>query len=157
MQRQDSQIYRNRTFLKVEVVEIQEGDCNTEDLEIEALMRSTVSQFKEYIKLNKRTSPEVMITVDTINEPGKLADIIASHMSMKIEQKQEILEITNGKSRLMRLYEILTQEIEILEIERRISQRVKKQMEKNQKEYYLREQLKAIQEELGDKTKKRKK
>lgn len=141
-------------FLKVEVVEIQEGDCNTEDLEIEALMRSTVSQFKEYIKLNKRTSPEVMITVDTINEPGKLADIIASHMSMKIEQKQEILEITNGKSRLMRLYEILTQEIEILEIERRISQRVKKQMEKNQKEYYLREQLKAIQKELGDKNEK---
>ena len=141
-------------FLKVEVVEIQEGDCNTEDLEIEALMRSTVSQFKEYIKLNKRTSQEVMITVDTINEPGKLADIIASHMSMKIEQKQEILEITNGKSRLMRLYEILTQEIEILEIERRISQRVKKQMEKNQKEYYLREQLKAIQKELGDKNEK---
>lgn len=141
-------------FLKVEVVEIQEGDCKAENLEIEALMRSTLNQFKEYIKLSKKTSPEVMITVNSISEPGKLADIIASHMSMKVEQKQEILEIIDAKLRLLKLYEILTQEIDILEIERRINHRVRKQMEKNQKEYYLREQLKAIQKELGDKNEK---
>ena len=143
-------------FLKVEIVEIDEGEYNKEDLETEAMIRSTISHFKEYIKLSKKVSPGVMVSLNSITELGKLADIVASHMSIKLEQKQEILEITESKERLMKLHGILIQEIEILKIERKISRHVKKQMEKNQKEYYLREQLKAIQKELGDKSEKEK-
>lgn len=119
--------------------------------ELQALMRSTCFQFEQYIKNSKRIQPDVLASVSSIEEPGRLADVIASHLNLKVEDKQSLLEaITPGK-RLEKLYAILVNELEIIEMERKIHQRVRKQMEKTQKEYYLREQIKAIQKELGEK------
>ncbi|TCO69341.1 endopeptidase La [Marinisporobacter balticus] len=120
------------------------------DKELEALMRTTINGFEDYISFSERISPEVFINVTTIEEPGRLADVMASHMILKIEQKQEILEAFDPKKRLEVLYKILLREIEVLEIEKDINVRVKKQINKVQKEYYLKEQLKAIEEELGE-------
>ncbi|MEW9122135.1 MAG: endopeptidase La [Thermotaleaceae bacterium] len=120
------------------------------DKELEAFMRTVMEAFENYIGVSNRISPEVLISVSSIEEPGRLADVIASHMVLKIEQKQEILEAFHPKDRLEVLYGILLREIEILEIEKEINTRVKKQINKMQKEYYLKEQLKAIQEELGE-------
>lgn len=133
-------------------VEIQEYDEETEkNSEIEALMRSTVFQFEQYVKLSKKISPETAVSVVTLDDPGRLADVIASHLTLKIQDKQSLLEAIEIKQRLEKLYVILSKELEILELERKINVRVRKQMEKTQKEYYLREQLKAIQKELGEK------
>lgn len=120
-------------------------------IEEQALMRNVLSQFEQYIQLSKRISQETFAAVSDIIEPGRLADIIASHLPLKIVQKQEILETIPVKDRLMKVLEILNNEKEVLGLERKIGQRVKKSMEKTQKEYYLREQMKAIQKELGDK------
>ncbi len=119
--------------------------------EIEALMRSVLNQFEQYIKINRKVPPETLSTVTDIKEPGRFADVIASHLSMKIEQKQELLEAIDVHERLEKLNRILSSEIEIQEIEQKINLRVRKQMEQTQKEYYLREQMKAIQSELGEK------
>ncbi|NLY90074.1 MAG: endopeptidase La [Firmicutes bacterium] len=119
--------------------------------ELQALMRTTCFQFEQYIKNSKRIQPDVLASVSRIEEPGRLADVIASHLNLKVEDKQALLEaITPGK-RLEKLYAILVNELEIIEMERKIHLRVRKQMEKTQKEYYLREQMKAIQKELGEK------
>ena len=120
-------------------------------LETEALMRSVVKQFEQYISLSKKITPETLTTVKDIEEPGRLADVIASYLSLKIKDKQAILEIINVRQRLEKILAILNNEKEVLELERKIGQRVKKSMEKTQKEYYLREQMKAIQKELGEK------
>ncbi|MGE5557172.1 MAG: endopeptidase La [Bacillota bacterium] len=119
--------------------------------EVEALTRSTLYQFEQFIKLSKKIPPEVLVTVSNIEQPGRLADVIASHLTLKVEEKQEILAAYTPKVRLERLCSILIKEMEILEMERKIHLRVRKQMEKTQKEYYLREQMKAIQKELGEK------
>jgi len=119
--------------------------------EVEALMRSVLTHFEQYIKLSKKISPETFTSVSDIDEPGRLADVIASHLPLKMKDKQEILETTVIQERLDILLGILHNEREVLELERKIGARVKKQMEKTQKEYYLREQMKAIQKELGDK------
>lgn len=121
------------------------------DSEVEALMRSVLSQFEHYINLSKKVTPETLAAVSDIDEPGRLADVITSHLSLKIKDKQEILETVDARARLEKLLDILGNEREVLELERKISMRVKKQMEKTQKEYYLREQMKAIQKELGEK------
>ncbi|WP_064200728.1 endopeptidase La [Brevibacillus brevis] len=126
-------------------------DEKTEQNEVEALMRSLLGHFEQYIKLSKKVSPEALTSVQDIEEPGRLADVIASHLPLKMKDKQEILETTNIKERLEILLTILNNEREVLELERKIGNRVKKQMERTQKEYYLREQMKAIQKELGDK------
>lgn len=126
-------------------------DEKTEKNEVEALMRSLLGHFEQYIKLSKKVSPEALTSVQDIEEPGRLADVIASHLPLKMKDKQEILETTNIKERLEILLTILNNEREVLELERKIGNRVKKQMERTQKEYYLREQMKAIQKELGDK------
>ncbi|WP_409178076.1 endopeptidase La [Brevibacillus fortis] len=126
-------------------------DEKTEQNEVEALMRSLLGHFEQYIKLSKKVSPETLTSVQDIEEPGRLADVIASHLPLKMKDKQEILETTNIKERLEILLTILNNEREVLELERKIGNRVKKQMERTQKEYYLREQMKAIQKELGDK------
>lgn len=118
--------------------------------ELDALMRTVLNQFENYVSLSKKISPETLAAVQDIDDPGKLADVITSHLSLKIKDKQEILETLNIRERLEKLISILNNEREILELEKQISQRVKKQMEKTQKEYYLREQMKAIQKELGD-------
>ncbi|GGH33628.1 endopeptidase La [Paenibacillus segetis] len=123
----------------------------SDDPEVDALMRTVLSQFEYYINLSKKVTPETLAAVSDIEEAGRLADVITSHLSLKIKDKQEILETIDVRKRLEKLLDILNNEREVLELERKISQRVKKQMEKTQKEYYLREQMKAIQKELGEK------
>lgn len=121
-----------------------------EDKELEAMMRVALDSFETYISVSNKISPEVMISVSSIEEPGRLADVIASHMLLKTEQKQEILEAFDPKDRLEVLYKILLKEIEILEVEKEINTKVKRRINRLQKEYYLKEQLKAIKEELGE-------
>ena len=118
--------------------------------EVEALARSTVSQFENYVKLNKKISPEVLGTIGQIEDYSKLADTIASHLAIKIADKQEILEIRSISERLERVFGLMESEISVLQVEKKIRSRVKRQMEKTQREYYLNEQMKAIQKELGD-------
>lgn len=120
------------------------------DEEVEALARSTVSQFESYVKLNKKISPEVLGTIGQIEDYSKLADTIASHLAIKISDKQEILEVTSISDRLERVFGLMESEISVLQVEKKIRSRVKRQMEKTQREYYLNEQMKAIQKELGD-------
>ncbi|MFO7154363.1 MAG: endopeptidase La [Caldicoprobacter oshimai] len=138
-------------YFEVEIEEIEENDPEPGDLEQEALMRSVLDIFEDYVKLGNRVSPDTLISVNAVEKPGQLADIIAANVLVKIEDKQNILEAFDPQDRLEKLYGILTREIQILEIERKINQRVKKQIDKLQREYYLREQLKAIQKELGEK------
>ena len=118
--------------------------------EIEIIMRSLMSQFEQYIKLNKKIPPEVLSSLAGIEEPGRLADTIAAHLSLKIEDKQELLEILDVGTRLERLMAAIENEIDLLQVEKRVRGRVKRQMEKSQREYYLNEQMKAIQKELGE-------
>lgn len=138
-------------YFEVEIEEIEENDPEPGNLEQEALMRSVLDIFEDYVKLGNRVSPDILISVNAIEKPGQLADIIATNVLVKVEDKQSILEAFDPQDRLEKLYGILTREIQILEIERKINQRVKKQIDKLQREYYLREQLKAIQKELGEK------
>ncbi|UFT97957.1 endopeptidase La [Radiobacillus kanasensis] len=134
------------------VVEIQEfKDIHGNENEEKALMRSLLEQFEQYIKVSKKISQETVATVVDIEEPGRLADIITSHLSLKVKDKQELLEMEDIKERLQHLIKLISNEKEVLNLEKKIGQRVKKSMEKTQKEYYLREQMKAIQKELGDK------
>lgn len=121
-----------------------------DEVEAEALARSAVSEFENYVKLNKKISPEVVNAVSKIEEHSKLADTIASHLAVKNPEKQEILAISSVTERLHRVLELMEGEIGVLQVERRIRTRVKRQMEKTQREYYLNEQMKAIQKELGD-------
>ena len=118
--------------------------------EIEALARTVVSQFEQYIKLNKKIPPEVLVSINQIEDPSKLADTVASHLQLKIAEKQELLETDGVGERLERVYAYMEGEIGVLQVEKRIRSRVKRQMEKTQREYYLNEQLKAIQKELGE-------
>ena len=118
--------------------------------EMEALARSVVGQFEQYIKLNKKIPPEVLVSVNQIEDPAKLADTVASHLSLKIAEKQELLELGTTVERLERVYSYMEGEIGVLQVEKKIRNRVKRQMEKTQREYYLNEQLKAIQKELGE-------
>ncbi|SDF19726.1 endopeptidase La [Sporolituus thermophilus] len=136
-------------FFQVEIEEFDE--IQTKTPEIEALTRTAISQFEQWVKLSKKIPPETLLSVVTVEEPGRLSDLIASHLALKIEDKQALLEAVGYKERLEKLCEILSREMEILELEKKINVRVRKQMEKTQKEYYLREQLKAIQKELGEK------
>jgi ATP-dependent Lon protease len=138
----------NEAFFEAETERVEEID-GAED-EIEALARSTVAQFESYVKLNKKISPEVLGTISQIDDYSKLADTIASHLAVKISEKQEILEIMTVSERLERVYMQMESEISVLQVEKKIRSRVKRQMEKTQREYYLNEQMKAIQKELGD-------
>ena len=121
-----------------------------DDREIEAIMRSVTSQFDQYVKLNKKIPPEIISSLSSIDEPDRLADTVAAHMSIKLEEKQEVLEITDVSKRLEHLIGLMEAEIDLLQIEKRLRGRVKRQMEKSQREYYLNEQMKAIQKELGE-------
>jgi ATP-dependent Lon protease len=137
-------------YIKVEIREF-ENDINYKNTEVEALMRTLIYQFEQYVRMSKKVPPETVVSVVGIEEPGRLADVIASHLSLRINEKQNILEALDVIKRLEYLCELLAKEMEVLELERKINIRVRKQMEKTQKEYYLREQMKAIQKELGDK------
>jgi ATP-dependent Lon protease len=138
----------NPDYFEAEVEPVPE-DTGAKD-EIEALARSAVTQFESYVKLNKKISPEVLGNVAQIEDYSKLADTIASHLAIKIADKQEILETATISERLERVYTLMESEISVLQVERKIRSRVKRQMEKTQREYYLNEQMKAIQKELGD-------
>jgi ATP-dependent Lon protease len=138
----------NEKFLSVEAEEIEELIDRT--VELEALMRSVHSTFEAYVKLNKRIPPEMLTSVASIDDPARLADTIVAHLSLKLNDKQSILETEAPAKRLEKLYELMQGEIEILQVEKKIRTRVKKQMEKTQKEYYLNEQMQAIQKELGE-------
>ncbi|OIJ18345.1 endopeptidase La [Anaerobacillus alkalidiazotrophicus] len=139
----------NEEYFEVEMTLVEDEILG--DAEEQALMRNVLLQFDQYIKLSKKISAETHASVADILEPGHLADVVASHLPLKIVQKQEILETFSVKDRLNKLIEILNNEKEVLGLEKKIGQRVKKSMERTQKEYYLREQMKAIQKELGDK------
>jgi len=121
-----------------------------DESETEALARSVVTQFEQYIKLNRKVPPEVLVSINQIEEPSKLADTVASHLSLKIPEKQELLEADTVQKRLEKIFSFMEGEIGVLQVEKRIRSRVKRQMEKTQREYYLNEQLKAIQKELGE-------
>ncbi|MBI4378755.1 MAG: endopeptidase La [Nitrospinae bacterium] len=137
----------NSSFFEVKVAFLEK---KTEiSPEAEALMRSLYGLFEEYVKLSQKVPAEILMSIQNINEPGQLADTIAAHMAMKTSDKQRLLEIVSPHTRLEELYKILESEIEILQIEKKVRGRVKKQMEQSQKEYYLQEQMKAIQKELG--------
>ena len=127
------------------------GDEEQKDAEVEALERMVLDLFEQYIKISKKISAETFATVQDIEEPSRLADIIASHLPLKLKQKQEVLEAVDIKERLNMIVTILNNEKEVIQLEKKIGQRVKRSMERTQKEYYLREQMKAIQKELGDK------
>lgn len=144
-----SRFISDEPFFQVEIEQYSEDF--KKNSEIEALMRSLVSQFEQYVKMSKRIPPEIVVSVVNLEEPGRLADVIASHLALRIEDKQGILEAADIVKRLEKLCAIVTKELEIVELERKINIRVRKQMEKTQKEYYLREQMKAIQRELGEK------
>jgi len=121
-----------------------------DEREIDVLVRSIIAQFEQYVKLNKKVPPEILTSLSGIDEPGRLADTVAAHMSLKLSEKQRILEIQDIKTRLEQILGIIEGEIDVLQIEKRIRGRVKQQMEKSQREYYLNEQMKAIQKELGE-------
>ncbi|RYG74841.1 endopeptidase La [Lentibacillus lipolyticus] len=133
----------------VEIKRLEEE--HTEKNEEEALMRSLLKQFEQYIKVSSKLKQETLSTVSDIDDPSRLADMVASHLSLKIKDKQELLEIANVKDRLQHLIHLISNEKKVMDLEKKIGQRVKNSMEKTQKEYYLREQLKAIQKELGEK------
>lgn len=138
----------NESFFLVEAETMEEVESMT--VELEALMRGVKNSFENYVKLNKRIPPEMLASVAQIDDPSRLADTIVAHLSLKLPDKQKILEIMRPSERMEKLYGMIQAEIEILQVERRIRTRVKKQMEKTQREYYLNEQMQAIQKELGE-------
>ncbi len=137
-------------FFGAELTVLESTQDEDEGRELEVLTRSVLTQFEQYVKLNKKVPPEILASLTGIDDPGRLADTIAAHLSVKIEQKQAILEIESKRERLEHIIAQLEGEIDVLQIEKRIRGRVKQQMEKSQREYYLNEQMKAIQKELGD-------
>jgi ATP-dependent Lon protease len=139
----------NDQFIQCEVQEL--GNLQEDAVRQEALLRGVKGTFEEYVKFNKRIPPEVVMNINSIPEPSRLADVVVAHLTLKIEEKQKILEIIDTAERLERILSLMQGEIEILQVERKIRSRVKKQMERNQKEYYLNEQMNAIQKELGEK------
>lgn len=139
----------NDDYMQVEIEEFK-TETVTKDAGMEALMRTVINQFEQYVRLSKKIPPETVASVVAIDEPGRLADVIASHLNLRLTDKQQVLEAMDVAERLNFVCEILSKEMEVLDLERKINIRVRKQMEKTQKDYYLREQMKAIQKELGE-------
>ncbi len=137
-------------YLSARLVTVPEAQPSDEDRELEVVARSATNVFEQYVKLNKKIPPEILSSLSGIEEPGRLADTIAAHMALKVEEKQKVLEMEAPRERLEHLMGLIEGEIDILQIEKRIRGRVKQQMEKSQREYYLNEQMKAIQKELGE-------
>ena len=135
-------------YFSAEITILKE-DNRHDEREIDVIVRSIIAQFEQYVKLNKKVPPEILTSLSGIDEPGRLADTVAAHMALKLSEKQSILEVQDVKSRLEQILGIIEGEIDVLHIEKRIRGRVKQQMEKSQREYYLNEQMKAIQKELG--------
>ena len=142
----DAETHFMATVTPMEVIE-QVGETNSE---IEALRRAVMQQFDQYVKLNKKIPPEILTSIASIDDPGRLADTIAAHLPLKLENKQVVLDLSGIKERLTNLFEQLEREVDILNVDKKIRGRVKRQMEKNQRDFYLNEQVKAIQKELGE-------
>ncbi|MFH1576522.1 MAG: endopeptidase La, partial [Candidatus Margulisiibacteriota bacterium] len=141
--------YKQETpYFRVEISRI--DDPEEISLEAEALVRSIIKQFEEYVKLNRRIPPETLMSIINVDNPGRLADLVASYLSLRVDEKQEILEAIKVEKRLKKLSEIMEKEIGVLGVEKELQGRVRKQIEKVQKEYYLKEKLRAIQDELGE-------
>ncbi len=138
----------NETYFLADIEFI--DDENTGSREIEILIRSLKSQFEQYVKLNRKIPAEILASVTAIEDGSRLADTIAAHLSLKLDEKQKLLEITDLSKRLEKLVGVMESEIDLLQVEKKIRGRVKRQMEKTQREYYLNEQMKAIQKELGE-------
>src|SRR6478736_4638209 len=132
------------------VVPVESGDTDGKSAEIEALRRAVLQQFDQYVKLNKKIPPEILTSIASIDDPGRLADTIAAHLPLKLDNKQVVLDLAEVKERLDNLFEQIEREVEVLNVDKRIRGRVKRQMEKNQRDFYLNEQVKAIQKELGE-------
>jgi len=143
-----TQFTQNQDFFQAFAEPIEEfmGDRG----ELDALARAVVGQFDQYIRLNKKITPEVLVTVNQIDDPAKLADTIAAHLTLKIPEKQALLDTASVNQRLENIFGFMEGEIDVLQVEKKIRSRVKKQMEKTQRDYYLNEQMKAIQKELGE-------
>jgi ATP-dependent Lon protease len=124
--------------------------CVTKASEVEALRRAVMQQFDQYVKLNKKIPPEILTSISSIDDPGRLADTIAAHLPLKLDSKQSVLGLSSVKERLENLFEQIEREVDILNVDKKIRGRVKRQMEKNQRDFYLNEQVKAIQKELGE-------
>ena len=138
----------NEEFYEAETEVVQDKVNEKED--VQAFVRSLISQFEEYVRLNKKIPPEIMLSIAQIDDASKLADVIASHLSLKISERQDLLETADVLARVEKLYGLMEAEKDVLQVEKKIRRRVKKQMEKSQRDYYLNEQMKAIQKELGD-------
>jgi len=143
------EVYNDEPFFTADYTLLEEEGVDQER-ELEVLSRSIMGVFDQYVKLNKKVPPEILTSLSGIDDPARLSDTIAAHMSLKVEEKQKILAIANVKERMEYLLSMIEAEIDLLQIEKRIRGRVKQQMEKSQREYYLNEQMKAIQKELGD-------
>ncbi len=144
---EDGEQYFSANVTPVEPSVVAGGDNSSE---IEALRRAVMQQFDHYVKLNKKIPPEILTSISSIDDAGRLADTIAAHLPLKLDAKQAILDLDNVKARLENLYEQLDREVDILNVDKKIRGRVKRQMEKNQRDFYLNEQVKAIQKELGE-------
>ncbi len=142
---------KNDDFFLVKVSDIEDIDDDPTDVKKQALMRSIKESFELYLKLSKKVHVEMMGTIAAIEDPSKLADVVVTHLNVKLEDKQKIMEVFNIGERLEAIYSLMLSEIEILQVEEKIKRRVKKQMEKTQKDYYLNEQMRAIQKEMGEK------
>jgi ATP-dependent Lon protease len=141
--------YTGKTeFFEANAVEMEEAP--TDAAELQAAARTVVSEFENYVKLNKKVPPEVVVSINKIEEPSKLADTISAHLALKVAEKQQLLELDSVSKRLERILGLMEGEIGVLQVEKKIRNRVKRQMEKTQREYYLNEQMKAIQKELGE-------
>ena len=143
---EDGELHFSANVTPIEPVQIAADKTS----EIEALRRAVMQQFDHYVKLNKKIPPEILTSISSIDDPGRLADTIAAHLPLKLDAKQVILDLSPVKERLENLYEQLEREVDILNVDKKIRGRVKRQMEKNQRDFYLNEQVKAIQKELGD-------
>jgi ATP-dependent Lon protease len=142
---------KNDDFFLVKVADVEDVDDDPNDVKKQALMRSIKESFELYLRLSKKVHVEMMGTISAIDDPSKLADVVVTHLNVKLEDKQKIMEIFNISERLEAIYSLMLSEIEILQVEEKIKRRVKKQMEKTQKDYYLNEQMRAIQKEMGEK------
>ncbi|MGD9772568.1 endopeptidase La [Diaphorobacter sp.] len=143
-------VHDEESHFTATVTPVQPAGEDARPSEIEALRRAVMQQFDQYVKLNKKIPPEILTSISSIDDPGRLADTIAAHLPLKLESKQLVLDLADIKQRLENLFEQLDREVDILNVDKRIRGRVKRQMEKNQRDFYLNEQVKAIQKELGE-------
>ena len=147
---EDGEMHFTATVTPVELPAEPEAQTKAQISEIEALRRAVMQQFDQYVKLNKKIPPEILTSISSIDDPGRLADTIAAHLPLKLESKQAVLDLASVRDRLENLFAQIDREVDILNVDKKIRGRVKRQMEKNQRDFYLNEQVKAIQKELGE-------